>query len=150
MRLSLHWHNTKVCRSQGFYVFIRALQTLTIHNKGVVLVRSGPSNVYAEVTCTCTSTDRRAGWSAGRARGSVGERQDGVFRESAGFHARRAVPLAQSASCWCPSYGVADHCWFGAGCAILSMDNYNDASRVIDGNFDGAPPSVFCADACGA
>ena len=25
-----------------------------------------------------------------------------------------------------------------AGCAILSMDNYNDGSRVIDSNFDGA------------
>jgi len=24
-----------------------------------------------------------------------------------------------------------------AGCAILSMDNYNDGSRVIDSNFDG-------------
>lgn len=27
---------------------------------------------------------------------------------------------------------------FFAGCAILSMDNYNDGSRVIDSNFDGA------------
>ena len=26
--------------AQGFYVFIRALQALTAHNKGVVLVRS--------------------------------------------------------------------------------------------------------------
>ena len=25
----------------------------------------------------------------------------------------------------------------GAGCAVLSLDNYNDASRLIDGNFDG-------------
>lgn len=24
-----------------------------------------------------------------------------------------------------------------AGCAILSMDNFNDGSRVIDSNFDG-------------
>jgi uridine kinase len=30
-----------------------------------------------------------------------------------------------------------------AGCAILSMDNYNDASRVIDGNFDGARPHAL-------
>ena len=26
---------------------------------------------------------------------------------------------------------------FIPGCAVLSMDNYNDASRLIDGNFDG-------------
>lgn len=29
-------------------------------------------------------------------------------------------------------------CECAAGCAILSMDNYNDGSRVIDSNFDGA------------
>ncbi len=34
------------------------------------------------------------------------------------------------------------HCLFTnencvAGCAVLSMDNYNDGSRVIDSNFDG-------------
>lgn len=28
---------------------------------------------------------------------------------------------------------------FIPGCALLSMDNYNDASRLIDGNFDGDP-----------
>lgn len=28
---------------------------------------------------------------------------------------------------------------FIPGCALLSMDNYNDASRLIDGNFDGEP-----------
>ena len=28
---------------------------------------------------------------------------------------------------------------FIPGCALLSMDNYNDASRLIDGNFDGKP-----------
>lgn len=27
---------------------------------------------------------------------------------------------------------------FVAGCAVLSMDMYNDGSRVIDSNFDGA------------
>lgn len=27
---------------------------------------------------------------------------------------------------------------FIPGCALLSMDNYNDGSKVIDGNFDGA------------
>ena len=33
-----------------------------------------------------------------------------------------------------------------AGCAILSMDNYNDGSRVIDSNFDGALLLLFlCA-----
>jgi uridine kinase len=26
---------------------------------------------------------------------------------------------------------------FIPGCALLSMDNYNDGSKVIDGNFDG-------------
>ena len=26
---------------------------------------------------------------------------------------------------------------FIPGCTVLSMDNYNDASRLIDGNFDG-------------
>ena len=26
---------------------------------------------------------------------------------------------------------------FIPGCVLLSMDNYNDASRLIDGNFDG-------------
>lgn len=25
-----------------------------------------------------------------------------------------------------------------AGCAVLSMDMYNDATRLVDGNFDGA------------
>lgn len=40
---------------------------------------------------------------------------------------------------------------FMHGVAVISMDNYNDASRVIDGNFDGMPLSscicwhfVFC------
>lgn len=28
---------------------------------------------------------------------------------------------------------------FIPGCVLLSMDNYNDASRLIDGNFDGEP-----------
>jgi Ni2+-binding GTPase involved in maturation of urease and hydrogenase len=28
---------------------------------------------------------------------------------------------------------------FIPGCTVLSMDNYNDASRLIDGNFDGEP-----------
>ena len=33
---------------------------------------------------------------------------------------------------------------FIPGCALLSMDNYNDASRLIDGNFDGEfRPSVL-------
>lgn len=31
---------------------------------------------------------------------------------------------------------------FIPGCAILSMDNYNDGSKVIDGNFDGAGAGV--------
>ncbi len=26
---------------------------------------------------------------------------------------------------------------FIPGCALLSMDNYNDGTKVIDGNFDG-------------
>ncbi len=26
---------------------------------------------------------------------------------------------------------------FIPGCTVLSMDNYNDASRLVDGNFDG-------------
>jgi hypothetical protein len=26
---------------------------------------------------------------------------------------------------------------FMPGCAVISMDNYNDASRLVDGNFDG-------------
>ena len=30
-----------------------------------------------------------------------------------------------------------------AGCAILSMDNYNDGSRVIDSNFDGAVLTLY-------
>lgn len=36
---------------------------------------------------------------------------------------------------------------FIPGCTILSMDNYNDASRLIDGNFDGvcAAASSCCA-----
>ncbi|KAK9845894.1 hypothetical protein WJX81_005399 [Elliptochloris bilobata] len=67
---------------KGFYVFIRALQALTVHNKGVVLVGlAGPSG-------------------SGKT----------VFSEKV----RAFMP----------------------GCVILSMDNYNDASRVIDGNFD--------------
>jgi hypothetical protein len=28
-----------------------------------------------------------------------------------------------------------------AGCVVLSLDNYNDASRLIDGNFDGKQSS---------
>jgi uridine kinase len=27
---------------------------------------------------------------------------------------------------------------FIPGCTLLSMDNYNDGTKVIDGNFDGA------------
>ena len=33
--------------------------------------------------------------------------------------------------------GCADLPLVDAGCAVLSLDNYNDASRLIDGNFDG-------------
>lgn len=29
------------------------------------------------------------------------------------------------------------------GCVVLSMDNYNDASRIIDQNFDGVPLEVY-------
>lgn len=31
-----------------------------------------------------------------------------------------------------------------AGCTILSLDNYNDAARLIDGNFDGAVSGSQC------
>lgn len=32
--------------------------------------------------------------------------------------------------------------------AVISMDNYNDASRIVDGNFDGKPPfDLFLCDA---
>lgn len=34
-------------------------------------------------------------------------------------------------------------CECAAGCAILSMDNYNDGSRVIDSNFDGTLLLLF-------
>jgi hypothetical protein len=27
--------------------------------------------------------------------------------------------------------------------AVISMDNYNDATRIVDGNFDGSPPSTL-------
>ncbi len=35
---------------------------------------------------------------------------------------------------------------FIPGITVLSMDNYNDASRLIDGNFDGAAP--FTLSSC--
>ena len=44
---------------------------------------------------------------------------------------------------------------FIPGCALLSMDNYNDGSKVIDGNFDGAlwvggwVGGPACVRACG-
>ncbi|KAK9815690.1 hypothetical protein WJX72_008170 [[Myrmecia] bisecta] len=67
---------------KGFYVFIRAVQSLTAHNKGVVVIGlAGPSG-------------------SGKT----------VFSEK--VHA------------------------FIPGCTILSLDNYNDASRIIDSNFD--------------
>jgi len=39
---------------------------------------------------------------------------------------------------------------FIPGITVLSMDNYNDASRLIDGNFDGALPSASppCCTPC--
>ncbi|GBG80950.1 hypothetical protein CBR_g31507 [Chara braunii] len=67
---------------KGFFLFIRALQLLTQHNDGLLVVGlAGPSG-------------------AGKT----------VFSEK-----------------------VSD---FLQGIAIISMDNYNDSSRVIDGNFD--------------
>lgn len=68
---------------QGFYVFIRAVQTLTQHNKGGVIVvgLAGPSG-------------------SGKT----------VFSHKV----QSLIP----------------------GCALLSMDDYNDASRLVDGNFD--------------
>ena len=36
---------------------------------------------------------------------------------------------------------------FIPGCALLSMDNYNDGSKVIDGNFDGAQQWAWCCQA---
>lgn len=35
------------------------------------------------------------------------------------------------------SKSIADLLAANAGCSVLSLDNYNDASRLIDGNFDG-------------
>jgi len=68
--------------SQGFYVFIRAIQALTHHNKGVVVVGlAGPSG-------------------SGKT----------VFSHKV----QSLIP----------------------GCALISMDDYNDASRLVDGNFD--------------
>jgi len=67
---------------QGLFVFIRAVQTLTSHNKGVVVVGlAGPSGSGKTV-----------------------------------FSAKLQALIP--------------------GCAVLSMDNYNDASRLVDGNFD--------------
>ena len=34
--------------------------------------------------------------------------------------------------------------YVGAGCAVLSLDNYNDARRLIDGNFDGEAEPLVC------
>ena len=68
---------------KGFYVFIRAVQTLTQHNKGGVIVvgLAGPSG-------------------SGKT----------VFSHKV----QSLIP----------------------GCALLSMDDYNDASRLVEGNFD--------------
>jgi uridine kinase len=33
---------------------------------------------------------------------------------------------------------------FMPGCAVISMDNYNDASRLVDGNFDGEADLLDC------
>ncbi|KAK9917284.1 hypothetical protein WJX75_002761 [Coccomyxa subellipsoidea] len=72
----------KLSFDKGFYVFIRAIQALTSHNQGVIVVGlAGPSG-------------------SGKT----------AFSEK-----------------------VQD---FMPGCAVLSLDNYNDASRLIDGNFD--------------
>lgn len=37
---------------------------------------------------------------------------------------------------------------FIPGCTVLSMDNYNDASRLIDGNFDGELIELFVCQRC--
>lgn len=76
---------------KGFFLFIRAVQLLTQHMEGVVVVGlAGPSG-------------------AGKT----------VFTEKVSA--------------------------FMPGIAMISMDNYNDATRVIDGNYDGefpAPPTM--------
>ena len=76
-------HTQKTHSLQGFYVFIRAVQTLTQHNKGGVIVvgLAGPSG-------------------SGKT----------VFSHKV----QSLIP----------------------GCALLSMDDYNDASCLVDGNFD--------------
>lgn len=121
---------------KGFFMFVRAIQLLMQHNKDTILVRL------------------RAG------RGRVRQRWQGRGVCGCWHRGRKGIPphaaltaypaaLPRIPAPW-PQVGLAGPSGSGKtafsakiksfipGCALLSMDNYNDGSKVIDGNFDGA------------
>lgn len=83
---------------QGFYVFIRAIQTLTTHNNGVVVVRIHAHQPIAAPVLSMGpwAWQRRAtvplrapacAYTGGPG-GSIRLRQDSLLRKGPGLHAR--------------------------------------------------------------
>ena len=62
------------------------------------------------------------------------------------------MPGACLAWCWVTTAALESHVLHPlAGCALISLDMYNDATRLVDGNFDGAIAqrlSAWCWPAC--
>ena len=167
---------------KGFFMFVRAIQLLTQHNKDTILVRAGRAAAASGATarrrerlrllpCRCCSArcvlaagccasllltitswhssgDSRAAASLERARPAPGRRPRGQPPPAPNHHRCPPPPRVL------PQVGLAGPSGSGKtafsakiksfipGCALLSMDNYNDGSKVIDGNFDGAPPAA--------
>lgn len=128
---------------KGFFMFVRAIQLLMQHNKDTILVR------WVAVL---------GGGQGCSVAGGCGSRCPGCLHAATG----EGIPPNQLLPT--PASPAPHHCAprpptqvglagpsgsgktafsakiksFIPGCALLSMDNYNDGSKVIDGNFDGA------------
>ncbi len=124
---------------KGFFMFVRAIQLLTQHNKDTILVRgAGRGGMVGVVVCAA------GGWAS---------KTSSCWLPLQGIPPRSHLPhpaLPASPRPLPPQVGLAGPSGSGKtafsakiksfipGCALLSMDNYNDGSKVIDGNFDGA------------
>ena len=167
VRFGIKPMDTQFSFDKGFYVFIRAIQLLTQHNKDMVLVRRrgggratgiGGANTHAAAATASARSCRRCAQSfaggrarlvllllLGGARPPLGVRDGGGSRcTSRSWGSNAPLPLARALQVGLAGPSGSGKTAFSEkvrafipGCTLLSMDNYNDGSKVIDDNFDG-------------
>jgi hypothetical protein len=103
---------------QGFYMFVRAIQLLQQRIEGVVMVRLPAVWMHCSLICSVENVRLHVAIPTPRILLQVG---------LAGPSGSGKTAFSEKVRSFIP------------GCTVLSMDNYNDASRLIDGNFDGEP-----------